>query len=73
MGALAGHAELVGDLGLGATLGEQLGRLEPSGRKSGMLLGRAGAAGSWHRRTLTQQEPPPSPQPTKLKYLSFHS
>ena len=40
--ALARDAELVGDLGLGVALGEQLGRLEPSGLKGGTLLGRSG-------------------------------
>jgi len=53
VGALAGHAEFLGDLGLGTALGEQLGRLQPSGLKGGTVLGRVGAAGSWHRRTLT--------------------
>jgi hypothetical protein len=42
MGALAGHAELVGDLGLGVALGEQLGRLEPLDLQGGTLLGRSG-------------------------------
>ena len=31
-----------GDLGVGAALGEQLGRLAPSGLKGGTLLGRSG-------------------------------
>ena len=44
MGALAGHAELVGDLGLGVALGEQLGRLEPSGLQGGAIILRGGAA-----------------------------
>jgi hypothetical protein len=42
MGALAGHAEGAGDLGLGAAPGEQLGRLERSGLQGGTLLGGAG-------------------------------
>jgi hypothetical protein len=57
VGALAGDAQLVGDLGLGAALGEQLGGLQPAGLKGGTLLGRVGAAGSRHRRTLTQHQP----------------
>ena len=44
MGALTGHAEFVGDLGLGAALGKQLGRLQASGLMGGTLLGRVGAA-----------------------------
>jgi hypothetical protein len=40
--ALAGDAELVGDLGLGTALGEQLGRLQPSGLAGGALLLRLG-------------------------------
>jgi hypothetical protein len=36
--ALAGDAELVGDLGLGTALGEQLGRLQSSGLAGGALL-----------------------------------
>ena len=44
MGALAGHAELVGDLGLGAALGEQLGRVQASGLEGGALILGAGAA-----------------------------
>ena len=51
--ALASDAELVGDLGLGAALGEQLGRLEPSrltGRALSLGLGRrvVGIAGPSH-------------------------
>ena len=61
MGALAGDAELVGDLGLGVGLGEQLGCLEPSGLQGGTLLGRIGAAGGWHRRTLTHHHPAVNP------------
>jgi hypothetical protein len=57
VGALAGHAELVGDLGLGAALGEQLGRLEPSGLKSTLF----GWAGGRHRRALIQQQPSVNP------------
>jgi hypothetical protein len=52
MGALAGDTELVGDLGLGAALGEQFGRFQPSGLTGGPFFGRARAAGSQHRRTL---------------------
>jgi len=63
MGALAGHAELVGDLGLGAALGEQLGRLQASGLQGGTLLGRVGAAGSRHRQTLTHRQPNRQPNP----------
>jgi hypothetical protein len=40
--ALARDTEGAGDLGLGVALGEQLGRLEPSGLKGGTLFGRAG-------------------------------
>jgi hypothetical protein len=74
VGALAGHPELVGDLGLGAALGEQLGRLQPSGFTGGTLCGRVRAAGGRHRRTLTHPQPQPSTQPTKLKIdvVSFH-
>ena len=57
MGALARDAELAGDLGLGAALGEQLGRLEASSLKGGTLFGWTGAAGGRHRRTLTQHQP----------------
>jgi hypothetical protein len=67
MGALAGDAKFVGDLGLGATLGEQLGRLEPSGLKGGTLLGRVGAAGGRHRRTLTHHQPSRQPNPRNSK------
>jgi hypothetical protein len=67
VGPPAGHAEGAGDLGLGAALGEQLSRLEPSGLQGGTLLGRAGAAGGRHRRTLTHTTNQPSTQPTKLK------
>jgi hypothetical protein len=63
MGALARDAELVGDLGLGAALGEQLGRLQPSGLKGGTLLGRAWAAVGWHRRTLTHHQSSRQPNP----------
>jgi hypothetical protein len=64
MGALARDAEFLGDLGLGAALGEQLGRLEPSGLKGGALIlgtGRrvVGITGPSH--TTSQ----PSTQPTK--------
>jgi len=61
MRALAGHAELVGDLGLGAALGEQLGRVPPSGLKGGTLILGAGAAFGRHRRTLTQHQPTVNP------------
>jgi hypothetical protein len=66
--ALAGHTELLGDLGLGAALGEQLGRLEPSGLKSSTLLGRVEAALGGHRRTLTHH--PPSRQPNPRNSIS---
>jgi transposase len=65
--AVAGHAELASDLGLGAALGEQLGRLEPSGLKGGTLLGRAGAAGGRHRRTLTHHPTSHQPNPRNSK------
>jgi hypothetical protein len=61
--ALAGHAEGAGDLGLGVALGEQLGRLEPSGLKGGTPILGAGAADGRHRRTLTQQQPSRQPNP----------
>jgi hypothetical protein len=67
MGALAGDAQLLGDVGLGVALGEQLGRLEPSALKGGPLLGRAGAAGGRHRRTLTQHPPSRQPNPRNSK------
>jgi hypothetical protein len=38
MGALAGHPELVGNLGLGAAGSEQLGRTEPSCLAGGALI-----------------------------------
>jgi hypothetical protein len=63
MGALAGDTELAGDLGLGAALGEQLGRLQASGLEGGAVIGRAGAAGSRHRRTLTRHLPSRQPNP----------
>jgi hypothetical protein len=44
-GAVAGHAEGGGDLGVGAALGEQLGRLGPSGLKGGTAPRQVGAAG----------------------------
>jgi hypothetical protein len=58
MGALAGHAELVDDLGLGAALGEQLGRVQPSVLKGYALilgLGRrlVGIAGPSHNTSPT--------------------
>jgi hypothetical protein len=58
MCALARDAELVGDLGLGATLGEQLGRLEPSCLKGGTLFSWAGAR---HRRTSHTTHPTVNP------------
>jgi hypothetical protein len=61
MGALARDAELVGDLGLSAALGEQLGRLQPSGLKGGTLLGRVRAAGRRHRRTSHATSPAVNP------------
>jgi hypothetical protein len=65
MRALAGHAEGVGDLGLGVALGEQLGGLQASG-----LEGARCWAGSG-RRVVGIAEPHtppahPSTQPTKL-------
>jgi hypothetical protein len=63
MRALAGHAELVGDLGLGAALGEQLGRAQPSGLKGCALILGAGAAVGRHRRTLTHHQPSRQPNP----------
>ncbi len=63
VGALAGHAELAGDLGLGTALAEQLGRLEPSGLQGDALLARAGATSGRHRRTLTQHQPSRQPNP----------
>jgi hypothetical protein len=54
LGALARHAEFVGDFGLGAALGEQLGRLEASGLQGGTLLGREG------RRVVGIARPPPT-------------
>jgi hypothetical protein len=68
--ALARDAELVGDLGLGATLGEQLGRLEPSSLKGGTLLGRVGAAGGRHRRTLVHHQPSRQPNPRNSNSVS---
>jgi hypothetical protein len=75
MGALARDAELVGDLSLGTTPGEQLSGTQPSGLKGSTLIlgtgGRVvGIAGGSHNNCL------PSTQPTKLKidatvYLSF--
>ena len=61
MRALAGYAELAGDLGLGAALGEQLGRLEASGLKGCALILGTGAAGGRHRRTLTHHHPAVNP------------
>jgi hypothetical protein len=63
VGALTRHAEGASDLGLGAALGEQLGRLEPSDLKGSTLLGRVGAAGGRHRRTLTHHQPSRQPNP----------
>jgi hypothetical protein len=45
MRALTSDAELVGDLGLGAALGEQLGRLQAPCLEGGALILRTGAAG----------------------------
>jgi hypothetical protein len=55
--------ELGGDLGLGTALGERLGRLQPSGLAGGALPLGVGAAGSGHRRTLTQHQPSRQPNP----------
>jgi hypothetical protein len=49
---LTGDAQLAGDLGLGAALGEQFGRLQAPGLAGSALLGRAGAAVGWHPRML---------------------
>jgi len=57
VGALAGHAEGAGDLGLATALGEQLGRLEPSGLTGGTLLGRVG------RRVVGIARPSPTTIP----------
>jgi hypothetical protein len=51
---LARDTELVGDLGLGTALSEQLGRFQAAGLEGGALLGGAGAAVGRHRRTLTR-------------------
>ena len=63
MGALAGHAELAGDLGLGAALGEQLGGTQASGLQGGTLLGREGAADGGHRQTFAHHQPSRQPNP----------
>jgi hypothetical protein len=65
--ALTRYAEFVGDLGLGVALGEQLGRLEPSGLQGDTLLGRVGAAGSGYRRTLTYHHPSRQSNPRNSK------
>jgi hypothetical protein len=62
MGALVGHAELAGSLGLGAALGEQLGGAQPSGLTGGTLILGLDAGGR-HRRTLTQHQPSRQPNP----------
>src|SRR5918995_1639611 len=72
VGALAGHAEGAGNLGLGAALGEQFGRLEPSDLKGGTLFGRVGAAGGRHRRTLTHDQPSRQPNPRNSNSLGVH-
>ena len=63
MGALVGHAELAGSLGLGAALGEQLGGAQPSGLTGGTLI--LGLDGGWSTspdpHTASTQ---PSTQPT---------
>jgi hypothetical protein len=69
--ALARDTEGAGDLGLGVALGEQLGRLEPSGLKGGTFFGRAGAAGGRHRRTLTHH--PSSRQPNPRNSITSYS
>jgi hypothetical protein len=53
--------ELAGDLGLGTTLGEQLGSTQPSGFTGSALLGRARAAGGRHRRTPHSTDPAVDP------------
>jgi hypothetical protein len=58
---MARDAEFMGDLSLGATLGEQLGRLEPSCLKGGTLFSWAGAAGARHRRTSHTTHPTVNP------------
>jgi hypothetical protein len=54
---LRGDAQLAGDLGLGAALGEQLGGAQASGLACGAFLGRAGAAAGRHPRMLTHHPP----------------
>jgi hypothetical protein len=60
---LARNAEFTSDLGLGAALGEQRSRTQASGLAGGALLGRAGAAGGRHHRTLTHHPPNRQPNP----------
>jgi hypothetical protein len=52
--ALAGHAELAGDLGLVEAGGEQLGGAQPTGLEPvAFSLGRGAAGDGWHGSILT--------------------
>jgi hypothetical protein len=72
VGALAGHAELAGDLGLAAALGEQFGGTKASDLTGGTLIGRTEAADGGYRRSSHTISPAVNPT-HELNILSFRS
>ena len=61
MDALAGDAELAGNLGLTDAGGEQLGSAQPTGLEAfAFLLRRGTARDGWHAADPDRQGPPPS-------------